>query len=341
MKLFMPERVYFEPAALEYPLGQKLKKLFTEMQIPILQTSSHQRITGIPGKTEQEKYVHAKRTLVVGVKKTMDLDVCRPSADYEFSLGTNCPGNCEYCYLQTTQGKRPYIRVYVNLEEIFESILKHIEKHKPNITTFEVASTSDPVALEHLTGSLKKTIEFFGSLAYGRLRVVTKFADVDSLLDIWHNHHTRFRFSINSRYVIHHFEHTTSSLEERLEAAKKISEANYPTGFIVAPIMVYEGWIEEYRELFDGLKEKVAPSAQEDLTFELIQHRYTNSARKLILQRFPHTRLDMDDAKRVKKWGPYGRYKYVYPKEEAQEIQAYLTQLIMDRFPKSKIEYFT
>ncbi len=39
--------------------------------------------------------------------------------------------------------------------------------------------------------------------------------------------------------------------------------------------------------------------------------------------------------------GKFGRFKYVYPREDAAEIKEYLTSLIEERFPHAKIEYFT
>ncbi len=340
MKAFMPDRVYFEPTSLNYPLGHKLLHFFEEHHIPIIRMKDN-RVTGIPGDTQQEKYIHAKRTLVVSTKKTLDFDVCKPSADYQFPLATSCPGNCEYCYLQTTQGKRPYIRVYVNLEEIFERIKKHIKKRLPDITTFEGASTSDPLALEHITGTLKEAIEYFGTLTHGRLRIVSKYDTVDSLVKAKHQGHTRFRFSINASYVIDQFEHGTAPLADRIEAASKIAGAEYPTGFIIAPIMVFDGWKAQYRSLMDGLASHESILANQGLSFELIQHRYTHSARNLIHQRFPKTRLDMDDSKRLRKWGRYGMYKYVYPKDLSTEMDVFIRQLIGERFPNAVIEYFT
>ena len=128
------------------------------------------------------------------------------------------------CYLQTTQGRKPFIRIFVNLDNIFDLIKEYIKKNEEKITTFEAASLGDPLALEHFTGSLAKTIEFFGTLKNGRLRVVTKFSNVDLLLDLEHNNHTHFRVSINSEYIVKNFEHTTASLDERLEASVKLSK---------------------------------------------------------------------------------------------------------------------
>lgn len=87
--------------------------------------------------------------------------------------------------------------------------------------------------------------------------MVMKFSNVDSLLNLKHNDKTRFRGSINSRYVIKNFEHNTASFDERIEAASKLAEAGYPIGFIVTPIMIYAGWREEYLELFEKLQGKI------------------------------------------------------------------------------------
>lgn len=44
---------------------------------------------------------------------------------------------CEYCYLNTQLGKRPYTKVYVNVDEILEKALKYINERKPKSTIFE------------------------------------------------------------------------------------------------------------------------------------------------------------------------------------------------------------
>ncbi|HHU51171.1 MAG TPA: spore photoproduct lyase [Firmicutes bacterium] len=341
MKFFTPTRIYFEPQALEYPLGKQIYEYYTKENIPLIITPSHNRVTGIPGKTPQAGYREAKRTLVVGVKKNLTLDTCRPSADYQFSLGTSCPGGCQYCYLATTLGRKPYIRVYVNIDEILEAVEKYINKNSPKITSFEAASTSDPLAVEHITGSLQKTIAFFGRQQNGRLRVVSKFSAVDGLLMVKHNSHTKFRFSINTDFIIKSYEANTATFQERLNAAGKMARAGYPLGFIIAPLFIYEGWRKDYRELLRLLAEELGPAARRGLTFELISHRFTARAKKIIMERFPRTTLEMDETKRKLKWGKYGYGKYMYPPEQLEKLKSYMIREITTVFPEAEIEYFT
>jgi len=230
---FIPEWVWFEKDAFDYPLGRALYNRFRGEGITVQMTASHNRVTGIPGKTPQEAYFEAKRTLVVGVRRILKFAPCKPSVHYQLPLNTSCSGKREYCYLNTTLGKKPYIRVYVNIEEILSAAARYIDDRAPEITVFEGAATSDPIPAEHYTDILKEAIAFFGRQKYGRFRFVTKFTDINSLLDAPHNGHTRFRFSVNAEEIIRQFEHATPPLQERLAAAKKVALAGYPLGFLV------------------------------------------------------------------------------------------------------------
>ncbi len=336
MKLFLPDIAYVDPRILKYNIGKKAIVYLENLNVPIIKSKK----VLIEGKSPVENYVKAKKTIYITLNSQKKFKSCKPSADYQFSLSSSCPGHCEYCYLQTTQGEKPFMKVFVNIDDILTVIQEHINNNLPSITTFESGSITDPVALEHLTGNLKECIEFFAKSEKGRLRVVTKYDNVDSFLNIKHNNHTKFRFSINTRYIINKFEHSTSSFEERIEAARKIVNAGYPIGFIIAPIMVYENWEIEYKELLDNLKSQLADYT-EKITFELIQHRFTSTAKELILTRFPKTELDLNEQNRILKWGPYGKFKYVYPKEKSNQIKEYITQLINDNFNNAEIEYFT
>lgn len=341
MEPFFPQLVYFEPRALEYPLGQELYERFKKMDLEIRETTSHNQIRDLPGENEFQKYRIAKSTLVVGIRKTLKFDTSKPSAEYAIPLATGCMGHCHYCYLQTTLGSKPYIRTYVNLDEIFAQATKYIDERKPDITRFEASCTSDIVGIDHITHSLKKAIEFIGATKYGRLRFTTKFHHVDHLLNAKHNGNTRFRFSINSKYVIKNFELKTSSLEERIDASVKVARAGYPLGFVVAPLYMHEEWEKGYLELFEILEKKIPKELTKDITFELIQHRFTKPAKRVIEKNYPKTKLVMNEEERKYKWGRYGIGKYVYKTDEAKQLQITIEQYIQRFFPNSVIEYFT
>ncbi|MCR6110183.1 spore photoproduct lyase [Bacillus sp. A301a_S52] len=341
IKPFVPQLVYIEPRALEYPLGIELKRKFTNMGIEIRTTTSHNQVRNIPGENHLQKYRNAKSTLVVGVRKTLKFDTSKPSAEYAIPLATGCMGHCQYCYLQTTMGSKPYIRTYVNTDEIFEAADAYINERAPEETRFEAACTSDIVGIDHLTHSLKHAIEFFAKTKHGKLRFVTKFHHVDHLLDADHQGKTRFRFSINADYVIKHFEQGTSPLDERIKAAVKVAKAGYPLGFIIAPIYLHEGWKEGYLNMFKKLDSQLPDNTRGDITFELIQHRFTKPAKRVIQKNYPMTKLELDEEKRKYKWGKYGIGKYVYQQDEQEDIKKTLHDYQERFFPEAHVDYFT
>lgn len=341
VKPFTPQLVYVEPDALEYPSGKRLIKKFADMGVEIRETTSHNQIRNLPGENHFQKYRIAKSTLVIGVRRTLKFDTSKPSAEYAIPLATGCMGHCHYCYLQTTMGSKPYIRTYVNIDEIFEAAQNYMDERAPESTRFEASCTSDIVGVDHLTHHLKQAIEFFGKSKHGKLRFVTKFAHVDHLLAADHQGKTRFRFSINDDYIIKYFEPGTSRLHERIEAAVKVAEAGYPLGFIVAPIYLHDGWEEGYLEMFEILEASLPAFARKDLTFEMIQHRFTKPAKRVIQENYPMTKLELDESKRKTKWGRYGIYKYVYQDEQQEAIKDTLGSYIKRFFPEAKIEYFT
>lgn len=337
--MFIPKRVFFEQDAPAYPLGRELQKRFQEEKIPVGIIASHNRVTGIPGGTPLESYREAKRTLVVGVRRTLQFSPCKPSAHYQLPLGTSCSGQCQYCYLQTTLGKKPYVRIYVNIDEILQQAEKYMAKRAPEITVFEGAATSDPLPVKPYTGSLARTVEFFGREPLGRFRFVTKFTGVEGLLNAAHNGHTRFRFSINTEHIIKSYEGGTPAASARLRAARRVADAGYPLGFLIAPIFIYPGWQADYTGLIGNLAGELKNCQAKNITFELISHRFTLSAKKRIMEIYPDTTLPMDESERKFKFGQFGYGKYVYPKETLQEMNELFRRELDKHFPGARVEY--
>ena len=129
-------------------------------------------------------------------------------------------------------------------------------------TTYEASCYTDPLGIEHLTGSLAAAIEHFGVWdARVELRATTKFAAVEPLLGLAHGGRTRLRFSVNAASVDRRFEGATATVPARLRALSAVAAAGYPVGVTIAPIMPVEGWQEQYAELLDGIAAAV-PAAR-------------------------------------------------------------------------------
>lgn len=338
--MFIPKRVIFEKDSLETEVGKNIyNKIKNNPNMEIINASSNKIKSHIPGDNLFEQYKSGKQTLVVGKRKSLKFQTCKPSANYQLPLVSGCMGRCEYCYLNTQLGDKPFVRVFTNIDDVLNRAKEYIEERLPQITIFEGAATSDPIPLEPYTNALKKTIEFIGKEEKGRFRFVTKYNDVDTLLDAKHNNHTEIRFSINTPTVINTYEHYTASIDKRIEAAVKVANAGYKIGFIIAPIFIYDNWQKEYKDLIENIKSKLPSEFNEQIIFEVISHRYTTKAKNRILEIFPETTLPMNDEDRKFKYGQFGYGKYIYTKDQLAEIKEFFIFNIKEIFPNSIIKY--
>jgi spore photoproduct lyase len=209
-------------------------------------------------------------------------------------------------------------------------------------TTFEASCYTDPLAIEHLTGGLARMVEHFGTHEWPgpvQLRATTKFDDVAGLLDLPHGGRTRLRFSVNAASVDRRFEGATAKVPARLRALSAVAAAGYPVGLTVAPIMPVEGWREEYGDLLDAVA--AALPAEVDLTVECITHRFTPGSKETLLDWYPRTKLDMDEARRTTKRGKYGSVKHVYPRETMTELRGWFEAALAERLPQAQLLYWT
>lgn len=333
--MFKPKRIIFENAALKYEKGREILSYFKNKDVEILYSKSG-RITQIPKGTAQEMYFGGKNTMVVGVRKSSKFQSCKPSANYQLPLVSGCMGMCEYCYLNTQMGKKPYVKIYVNIDEILHKADEYIKERGNEITVFEGAAISDPVPVEPYSGNLQKAILHFGKIKNSRFRFVTKFTDIDSLLKLEHNGRTTIRFSLNTDRIINKFEHGTPKFKERISAAYDVLNSGYNLGFIIAPVFLYDEWKQEYGNIIKQIGNKFCGN---DISFEIISHRFTKRAKENILTVYPKTALPMEEEMRKFKYGQFGYGKYIYTKEELDEMKQFFKHEIGSYFSESSIKY--
>jgi spore photoproduct lyase len=236
----------------------------------------------------------------------------------------------------------PVIRVYANLPQI----LNNLQRFQSNqFTTFEASCYTDPLSIEHLTGGLAKSIQHFSTMPQSQLRFVSKFAAVKPLLSLEHNTRTRCRVSLNAPVISKRLEGGTASIQERLEALRKLAlpkgdgGGGYPIGIVLAPIMPIENWKEHYSSLLQQLRTTLDFPC--DLTFELISHRFTPGSKEVLLEWYPNTSLDMNETVRAAKRNKFGGLKYVYTPDVMKELRSFFEQELKYLFPKAPILYWT
>ncbi len=369
-RVWRPRRVLITPDALRHPHGEAMLERAAGYgaevvrlkgnRLPSFTVRDASKPVGADGKSpvdERRSYAQAKTTLaiVTAPPSARKLQPIPPSADWQFHLAQGCPAHCQYCYLAGSLQGPPVTRAYANLDEILSGLTPYLGQgtvtsrsvdRASEGTTFEASCYTDPLGIEHLTGSLAAAIEHFGrwTLMPGQqvqLRFTTKFSAVDSLLALAHNGRTRIRFSVNAESIGRDFEGGTSPVRARLAAMRKVAEAGYPVGLTIAPIMPVAGWREQYTELLTAAAEALRGIASPDLTAELITHRFTPGSKDVLLSWYPKTTLDLLEANRTQKRTKFGTFKYVYPKDPMAELRAFFYGEIPRILPSCRILYWT
>lgn len=353
--LWTPTRVFVTRSAAELPHGAQIVERCVAAGVQDITVLSGDRLPPLRAENERATYALAKKTLAVVVappsKRT--LQPIPPSADWRIDLAEGCPAHCQYCYLAGSLSGPPITRVYANLPEILAAMDEHVgigsvtstsAARAGEGTTFEASCYTDPLALEHLTGSLSASIAHVGIHEWPGpvgLRFTTKFDDVRPLLDAPHAGRTRVRLSVNAADIASRFEGGTARLPRRIAALRSLALGGYRVGLTIAPIMPIPGWREQYAALLRDVAVALGDVRDLDLTVECITHRFTAASKEVLLGWYPRTRLEMDESERTRKFGKFGAAKYVYPKATMAEMRDWFTAEVDQTLPGAALLYWT
>ncbi|MEJ5914445.1 SPL family radical SAM protein [Pseudokineococcus sp. 1T1Z-3] len=349
-----PRRVYVTRSAAELPHGRRILARLEAAGVGDVELLRSDRLPPLRGEDERSTYALAKQTLAVVVAPPSKRrpQPIPPSADWRVDLAEGCPAHCQYCYLAGSLGGPPITRVYANLEEVLDGVAPHVgtgtvtsasQDRRDEGTTFETSCYTDPLAIEHVTGSLSQAISYVGTRDWGgpvQMRFTTKFDDVEPLMALPHHGRTRVRLSVNASGV-QRFEGGTARMPQRVAALRALALAGYPVGLTIAPIMPVEGWREQYGALLDDVAAATADVAGLDLTAELITHRFTPRSKEVLQGWYPRTALEMDEDARRQKRGKFGAVKHVYPAPVMRELRDWFEAALAERLPAARYLYWT
>ncbi|HHT17078.1 MAG TPA: spore photoproduct lyase [Papillibacter sp.] len=326
------DAVYYEPAALQYPLGKTLREKYAHL--PWFEIENHNRIEEFTS-SENKDFPKLKSHLIVGVRKTHKYVPNHKVSNWLVPYtSSGCRAMCLYCYLVCNYNKCAYLRLFVNREQMLNKIIR--KSHEaPTAETFEIGSNSDLILENAVTDNLTYTIERFAREGRGRLTFPTKFDAVEPLLSLDHRGSTIFRMSVNPEDIIRRIEIGTSPLTGRIQALNAMAEAGYPVGLLIAPVILLPDWQRLYGELIDilsvGLSEKVRQSA----FIEIILMTYSYIHNAINTEAFPNAAPLLDRETMTGR----GRGKYWYKNEERAQAEAFLREKLAQRLPDMPILY--
>lgn len=189
-----------------------------------------------------------------------------------------CAGGCRnsYCYVM----RYNYDTIFVNdnSDQILDTIAQHADtlpfpkspnQVDPIYWTYDIGCSTD-IALHWKHYDWPKVLNFFKQHAKIKATFATKYVN-EQLLNYQPEGKARIRFSLMPQAISSIVETKTSPIVERIAAISRFIEAGYEVHINFSPIIVYDGWLHDYQQLFIMLDQMlptaVKPSVQAECIF--------------------------------------------------------------------------
>ncbi len=233
-------------------------------------------------------------TLVLAYQKSQFLKPCPGTRNYIccgyqiLNLVNNCELNCSYCILQGYLN-RPYIIVYVNIEDLLAELTKKLDQHPNRVFRIGTGELADSLSTDHLTHYSATLVPFFANRSNAIIELKTKTTLIDNFIHLDHNGRTVVAWSLNTPKVISEQEPQAPTLEQRLEAAERCMQHGFRLAFHFDPMIYYEEWEQDYRQVIQQLFTRIDPD--QIIWISLGALRYPPHMQSIIQRNHPSSKI--------------------------------------------------
>ena len=343
------QAIYHEPAVLDYPRGLEILARFPHVERILV--DSHWKIPGLHGSEGNvADWIAIKRNiLVLGVKSSLTARPnCRSSDFIAPSHANGCAMACSYCYVPRRKGYANPISTFVNIEQICGYLTRHAgrqgSKTEPNqidpqYWVYDIGENSDCSVDALITGNVYDLVQLFRLLPNAKASFATKFVN-RYLLSYDPQRKTRIRFSLMPHGVAKVVDVRTSPVRDRIAAINDFYDAGYEVHLNFSPVIYYENWLADYRELFAELADVLHPSVKQQLAAEIIFLTHNDKLHQINLGWHPKGEEylwtpELQETKYSQTGGRNLRYKRGL---KADLVDSFST-LLMQTLPECRIRY--
>jgi spore photoproduct lyase family protein len=220
-----------------------------------------------------------REILVIGMKKGLACRENGRSTDFIAPSQSNgCTLGCSYCYVNRRKGYANPITVFANIGEIVSAIWHHAKKlgpkQEPNqcdpmLWTYDIGENCDCSVDDLVSPNVKELINRFAKHPTAKLSFATKYVN-PQLLTYDPQGKTRIRFSLMPAHTSRVVDVRTSSILDRINAINDFVEAGYEVHLNFSPVIVYDGWKNDYIELFQQVSSVVTEKTWKQIKAEVI-----------------------------------------------------------------------
>ena len=167
----------------------------------------------------------------------------------------SCGFDCSYCSIQSF-----YNQNTITFDSSFAEKLLNLQLDPNKTYHIGTGQASDSLMFGNREGILDALFAFATNNPNVLLEFKTKSDNIKYLLEHDVPKNILCTWSLNTTTVIENEEHLTASLDKRIRAARKMADKGVKVGFHFHPIVEYEGYLEEYQEVYERLIKEFKPS---------------------------------------------------------------------------------
>jgi spore photoproduct lyase len=343
------KKIYLEPAVRGYARGQQI--LAQHPNAELIEVASHWQIPSLHGNEGSvEDWLRIKRNvLVLGVKKALTMRPNGRSAHFIApSTSNGCAMACAYCYVPRRKGYANPISIFVNIDETCGAIARHAERQGPLASAdqidsecwvYDIGENGDLSVDATICDNVEDLVALFRRLPNAKGSFATKFVNPE-LLSYDPQRKTRIRFSLMPENVAKVVDVRTSAISERISAIDDFVRAGYEVHLNFSPVIVYPGWEQDWRLLFDQIDDALSAGAKDQLRAEIIFLTHNAQLHEVNMQWHPKAEqyLWTPETQQVKR-SEGGMFNLRYKVAWKQKWLARFQELLADKLPYCGVRY--
>jgi len=269
---FLPDfsHIYVESQSIYSDIAEQSFKRFPKAKI--IEIEDYKKIFNKNGQDFQIQKLSTK--LILAKKQPPFIypatDIIQDSGFSNFYYCTpilNCIYNCEYCFLQGMYSSANIV-VFTNTVEVKDAVKKQIleRKYPDEPLLLSLSYNTDILALENILPLTKQWIDFANNTDDLFMEIRTKSGLTSSFNKLKPSKKILFAWTLSPNNIIQKYEHKTPLLERRIMSIQKIVDSGWPVRLSFDPILIYPNWKEDYKQMFERIKETISGDKIFDIT---------------------------------------------------------------------------
>jgi spore photoproduct lyase family protein len=185
---------------------------------------------------------------------------------------------CAYCYVPRRKGYANPVTVFTNIDQITGYLRRHVARQGPKPApdqcdpaswVYDIGENSDCSVDAMVSDNVADLIATFRGLPTAKASFATKYVN-RQLLDLDPGGRTRVRFSLMPDVDARLLDVRTSRVGERIGAVDDFVEAGYEVHLNFSPVVLRDGWEEDWAALLRQLDDTLSPAAKAQAAAEVI-----------------------------------------------------------------------